>query len=314
MNRPAAEPRTLLLTGGAGFMGSAAARALSAAGHRLVVLDALTYAGRRANLDGVEGTFVHGDVCDAALVRGWVARVDGVVHMAAESHVDRSLRDAAPFVRTNVEGTRVVLDACATLGRPLVHVSTDEVFGSAPEGVAFAEDARLNPGNPYAATKAAAECLVQAWRHSHAFRARLVRCTNNYGPRQHEEKAVSGWILRGLRGEALLLHGRGAAVRDWLHVDDFAAGLVAVVGYEGPRDVFHLAGRAPRTNREIAAILAARLGDVALVEVPDRPGQDARYALDDAGTRQDLGWAPRIPLEEGLASLVEGMRNGARAA
>lgn len=305
-------PRTVLLTGGAGFMGSAVARALVGSGARLVVLDALTYAGRRENLAGVDCAFVHGDVCDEPRLRDLVARADAVVHMAAESHVDRSLRDAAPFVRTNVEGTRAVLAACTAERRPLVHVSTDEVFGSAAPGQLFREDDPLRPNNPYAATKAAAEQLVRAWQECFGFPTRLVRCTNNFGPRQHEEKAVMGWMLRALRGEPLLLHGHGEAVRDWLHVDDFAAAILAILDYQGPRAVFHLAGRQPRTNREMAERVAALCGGAAIVEVADRPGQDARYALDDAGTRADLGWAPRVPLEEGLAALAASLR--ARAA
>lgn len=301
-------PDSVLLTGGAGFMGSAVARALKAAGHRVTVLDALTYAGRRENLAGVGCAFVHGDVCDAPHVRRLVRDADAVVHMAAESHVERSLRDPAVFVRTNVDGTRSVLEACAEADRLLVHVSTDEVFGSAAPGQLFGEDDPLRPNNPYAATKAAAEHLVRAWRQSFGLRTRLVRCTNNYGPRQHEEKALVGWALRALRGEPLPLHGRGEAVRDWLHVEDFAAGIVAVLAHGGPRDVFHLAGRTPRTNREMAASIARLAGGARIVEVPDRPGQDARYALDDAGTRADLGWAPKVALEEGLQALVAVLR------
>jgi dTDP-glucose 4,6-dehydratase len=277
------------------------------------VLDALTYAGRRDNLAGVDCELVVGDVCDVARVDALVAEADVVVHMAAESHVERSLADAGPFVRTNVEGSRVVLDACARRDRPLVHVSTDEVFGSAAPDQLFREDDPLRPNNPYAATKAAAEHLVRAWA-ARGYRTKLVRCVNNYGPRQHEEKAVSGWIRRALRGEALPLHGHGEAVRDWLHVDDFAAGLVRVVAYAGDRDVFHFAGRSPRTNREMAAAIASLCGGARIVEVPDRPGQDARYALDDAGTREDLAWAPRVALDEGLATLVARVRDGAFAA
>lgn len=305
---------SVLLTGGAGFMGSTVARALMAAGHRVTVLDALTYAGRRENLAGVGCAFVHGDVCDAPLVRRLVGDADAVVHMAAESHVERSLRDPAVFVRTNVDGTRALLEACAEADRPLVHVSTDEVFGSAAPGQAFGEDDPLRPNNPYAATKAAAEHLVRAWRQSFGFRTKLVRCTNNYGPRQHEEKAIVGWATRALRGEALPLHGRGEAVRDWLHVDDFAAGIVATVAYRGPREIFHFAGRTPRTNREMVELVARLAGGARIEEVPDRPGQDARYALDDAGTRAELGWAPKVPLEEGLRGLVALLRGERRVA
>jgi dTDP-glucose 4,6-dehydratase len=298
----------ILLTGGAGFMGSAVARALGAAGWRVRVLDALTYAGRRTHLDGIELSFVHGDVCDAALVGELVPRAALVVHMAAETHVERSLADATPFVRTNVDGTRVVAAACAAAGKPLVHVSTDEVFGPAPEGVAFAEDAPHRPSNPYAATKSAAEAIVCAWERSFGLDARIVRCVNNYGPRQHDEKAIPGWISRALRGAPLPLHGQGLAVRDWLHVQDFADALVRIAAYRGPRRVFHLAAHQQRSNREVAAAVAELCGGAPLQSVPDRPGQDARYALDDAGTRVDLGWAPRVPFERGLAELVAVLR------
>ncbi len=295
--------RRVLLTGGAGFMGSAVAHALVRAGHTVRVLDLLTYAGDRANLAGLSVDFVQGDVADAGLVAPLVGAADLVIHMAAETHVARSLEDAGPFLRTNVEGTRVVLEACARVRVPLVHVSTDEVFGPAARGVSFRTDAPFRPTNPYAASKAAAEHLVAAWRSSMGFSARVVRCVNNFGPRQHEEKAIPGWIARGRRGEALPLHGRGEAVRDWLHVADFASAMARIAAYEGPRQVFHLAGRQERTNREVASFLAERLG-VGIVEVPDRPGQDARYALDDAGTRADLDWTPRVGLEEGLETLL----------
>jgi len=296
--------RRVLLTGGAGFMGSAVAREMVRRGWEVVVYDALTYAGDRANLGTTDVAFVHADVCDGERLWPELRRADVVVHMAAESHVERSFTRPDLFVRTNVQGTRSVLEACAAEGRPLVHVSTDEVFGSAPEGVAFGEDAPLRPGNPYAATKAAAECLLYAWRHTHGLHPRLVRCTNNYGQRQHPEKLVAGWIGRALRGEALPLHGHGEAVRDWLHVEDFARGLCDVVAYQGPKEVFHFAGRQPRTNRQMGELLATLCGGARLVEVPDRPGQDARYALDDAATRAELGWAPRVALEEGLSELV----------
>ena len=300
--------RRVLLTGGAGFIGSTVARVLTRAGWEVTVYDALTYAGTLMNLEGVDCGFVHADVCDGPSLWPLVRTADLVVYMAAESHVERSLRDPEPFVRSNIDGTRNVLEACVAAGNcPLVHVSTDEVFGSAPPGQPFGENDPLCPGNPYAATKAAAECLVTAWRHSFGLRTRLVRCTNNYGVRQHPEKAVMGWITGGLQGRPLTLHGEGEAVRDWLHVDDFARGLLALLEYDGPREVFHFAGRSPRTNREMAEVIAGLVGAY-IVTVPDRPGQDARYALDDEGTRRDLGWAPEVPLEDGLAALVGQVR------
>lgn len=300
----------VLLTGGAGFMGSAVARRLVADGHTVTVLDALTYAGSMENLSGVPVRFVRADVCDAAAVDAQVAGADVVVHMAAETHVERSLVDAAPFVRTNVDGTRVVLEACrrAPAAPRLVHVSTDEVFGAAGPDVWFGEQAPHAPGNPYAATKSAAESLVQVWARCFGLPVAIVRCVNNYGPNQHDEKAIAGWVRRAVAGQPLLVHGAGEAVRDWLHVEDFARAMARVVAYDGLRRVFHLAAQDHRTNVEMATRIAALAGGAPVVHVADRAGQDARYALDDAGTRADLGWAPEVDLERGLAALVAAAR------
>jgi dTDP-glucose 4,6-dehydratase len=303
----------VLLTGGAGFMGSAVARQLVEEGHNVTVLDALTYAGSEAYLRGVDARFVHGDVCDPTIVAALVAGVDTVVHMAAETHVERSLVDAAPFVRTNIEGTRVVLDACsrAAISRAasrasvrLIHVSTDEVFGAAQIDVAFREHDPHAPGNPYAVTKSAAEGLIRVWERCYGFTASIVRCVNNYGPRQHEEKAVAGWVRRAVAGQPLPVHGAGLAVRDWLHVEDFARGMARVVAYEGPRTLFHLAGQCHRTNLEMASQIADLCGNTSVQCVDDRPGQDSRYALHDAQTRIDLGWQPEVALDDGLRRLI----------
>jgi dTDP-glucose 4,6-dehydratase len=298
----------VLLTGGAGFMGSAVARQLVDEGHAVTVLDALTYAGSRAHLESCDLRFVHGDVCDPVGISALVEGSDVVVHMAAETHVERSLLDAAPFIRTNVEGTRVVLDACRYASVRLIHVSTDEVFGAASGDVAFREDDPHAPGNPYAVTKSAAEGLIRVWERCYGFPATIVRCVNNYGSRQHEEKAVSGWVRRAVAGRPLLVHGAGLAVRDWLHVEDFARGMGRIVAYQGPRRVFHLAAQCHRTNLEMATYIANLSGGANVQRVDDRPGQDARYALDDAGTRRDIGWQPRVSLDEGLRRLIREAR------
>jgi dTDP-glucose 4,6-dehydratase len=296
----------VLLTGGAGFIGSAVARTLLASGREVVVLDLLTYAGNRDNLDGLDVEFVQGDVCDEALVRTLVQDVDAVVHAAAESHVARSLTDPAPFLRTNIEGTRVVLEAAAAARVPhTVHVSTDEVFGQAEHHEIFAPTDTLRPGNVYAASKAAAEAFVHAVAHTRGYRATVVRCTNNYGPRQHSEKAIPGWIRRALAGGPLPIHGRGEAIRDWLHVEDFAAGLLAVLERGTPGDVHHFSGRTPKTNREVAERILGLCGGGPLDFQEDRPGQDKRYALDDRRTRRVLEWAPKLSFDEGLTRLVE---------
>ena len=293
----------VLVTGGAGFIGSAVSHALVAAGHRVVVLDKLTYAGCRAHLDGVDAELVVGDVCDAALVRELVQNQDVVVHAAAESHVTRSLDDAAPFLKTNIEGTRCMLEAAATARVPhFIHISTDEVFGSAPPGVSFRTNDPLRPGNLYAASKAAAEAMVHAVAHTRGYGATIVRCTNNYGPRQHQEKAIPTWIGAALSGSPLPIHGDGRAIRDWLYVDDFADGLLALLDHP-PGGVHHFTGGSPLTNAQVARRIAAMLGGV-LLHVKERLGQDTRYDLDDTRTRRDLAWEPRVSFSEGLEQTV----------
>ena len=300
----------LLLTGGAGFMGSQLARSLSAAGWQVRILDSLTYAGRRQHLEGVDCELVVGDICDGDLVARLVEGCEAVVHAAAESHVSRSLEQADVFTQTNVVGTRVMLDAACRAGVPrFLHLSTDEVFGQAPEGVSFGVDAPLRPGNPYAASKVGAEALVHAWRHSYDFPASIVRCTNNYGPRQHPEKAIPSWALAALAGGPIPVHGAGLAVRDWLHVEDFARGIVAALEAWKPAASWHFAGRQHRRNRDMAEAIAALVGlSGELAFGPERQGQDSRYDLDDVVTRAELGWAPERSLEDGLASTVEWYR------
>ncbi len=297
----------VLVTGGAGFMGSQVVRELLGRGHEVLVLDRLTYAGRREHLAGLDCRLVVGDVRDRAAVARVLPGCEAVVHMAAESHVTRSLDDPDGFLGTNIEGTRVVLDAAARAGVPrFVHVSTDEVFGSVPEGVFCRPDAPLRPGNPYAASKVGAEALVHAWRHSFGYPAAIVRCTNNYGPRQHPEKAVPCWTLAALDGGPVPVDGRGEAVRDWLHVEDFARGLALAVERFRPAATWHFAGQQHRRNRDMAGLVARLAGGdgVRLAFRAERRGQDMRYALDDDATRRELGWAPRVPLEDGLRATV----------
>lgn len=306
-------PRPLLLTGGAGFIGSALARALAREGWTVTVLDKLTYAGRREHLSGVDAELVVGDIGDAALVRRLVAGAEAVVHAAAESHVARALLDPSLFVQTNVEGTRVMLEEAARAGVPhFVHLSTDEVFGSAPNGHAFGPEDPLRPGNFYAASKAGAEAMVHAVAHTRGYRASVVRCTNNYGPRQHEEKAIPCWARAALRREPVPIHGRGEAVRDWLHVDDFAAGICQILRQSEPGGVYHFSGGNSLPNRQVAEQILAICGGGSLLFQEDRPGQDARYALDDRGSRERLSWSPRVPFEEGLAETVRWVADSMR--
>jgi dTDP-glucose 4,6-dehydratase len=299
----------VLVTGGAGFMGSQLVRSLAETGRDVVVFDKLTYAGNRAFLEGVPHTFVRGDVCDEEAVRQVMKDVDAVVHMAAESHVARSLTGPDAFLQTNVFGTRVMLDAACRAGVDrFIHISTDEVFGQAPHGVAFGPESPMRPGNAYAASKVGAEGLVHAWRHTHGYPAAIVRCTNNYGPRQHPEKAIPCWILSALGGGSLPVHGEGTAIRDWLFVEDFARGIVAGLNRWQDQATWHFAGQQHRENRRTAGQIASILGAPGLAFGPDRQGQDSRYALNDMGTRAALDWAPQVSMEDGLHRTIEWYR------
>lgn len=300
----------LLLTGGAGFIGSQLARTLTADGWDVRVLDALTYAGRREHLAGVDCELIVGDVCDADAVGAALEGCEAVVHAAAESHVERSLQVPGAFLRTNIEGTRVVLAAAAQaeVDRVLV-MSTDEVLGEVLGGPDPGPDAALRPGNPYAASKAGAEALVHAWRKSFDLPASIVRCVNCYGPRQHPEKAVPWWARDALEGRLVLVQGLGTAQRDWLFVEDLARGMALALSRWQPATTWHFAAHRQVPNltmaRHVLATCAARTGRQAQISfVPERQGQDRRYALDDSETRRLLGWAPQVDLAQGLARTV----------
>lgn len=296
----------LLVTGGAGFIGSQVVRECRARSWDVVVLDCLTYAGRMENLEGVPCTFVYGDVCDKEVVLRTMAGCDAVLHLAAESHVARSLGDASPFFRTNILGTQTVLSAALECGiERVVHMSTDEVFGAAVDGAPCGPDSPMRPGNPYAASKVGAEAAVFAWRHSFGSHATIVRCTNNYGPRQHLEKAIPCWAMAARAGGPVSIHGAGVARRDWLHVADCARGLVDCVEHWERSAIRHFAGRDIRRNRDVAQAVCDWFGGRKLVSGPERPGQDAVYLLDDQHTRDVLGWAPRIRFDEGLSATLD---------
>ena len=326
--------RTVLVTGGAGFIGSAVVRHLLAAtGHRVVTLDALTYAGHLASLEGVlddpRHTFVHADVTDAAAVADAFRThaPDAVLHLAAESHVDRSIDGPAAFLRTNVDGTFTLLEAARaawTTDRGMrddvrfVHVSTDEVFGSlAPDAPAFHEGTPYAPRSPYAASKAASDHLARAWFHTYGLPVIVTNCSNNYGPRQFPEKLLPTIVLRGARGASLPIYGAGDQVRDWLHVDDHARGLVAALERGTPGATYLFGGRNERRNLEVVQQVCRLLDDAhpdgaphanRIEHVPDRPGHDVRYAVDPTRAETDLGWRPTVAFEEGLRTTVDWYR------
>jgi len=304
----------LLVTGGAGFIGSNFVHYV----HRvmpdvtLVTLDLLTYAGNLANLAALEGSprhrFVLGDITDRKMVNDLMAEGFGaVVHFAAESHVDRSIEDASAFVRTNVLGTHVLLDAARRhgVGR-FVHVSTDEVYGSlGPEG-RFQEDSPLRPTSPYAASKAAADLLVLASTRTYGFPAIVTRCSNNYGPYQFPEKLIPLFITNALEDKPLPLYGDGLHVRDWIYVEDHCAALHAILTRGRVGEIYNIGADGEMSNRALTAAILKELGkpESLIRYVEDRPGHDRRYAIDATKLRRELGWAPAASNAEWLAVTV----------
>lgn len=310
----------VFVTGGAGFIGSNLVRLLlEKPDVEVVNLDALTYAGHLENLEGCTDhprhTFVHGDICDGPLVRELMEGVDWVMHLAAESHVDRSIDSDQAFVRTNVLGTAALLAAALEAGVPrFLHVSTDEVYGELPwvdpkegTGPLFTENTPLAPRSPYSATKAASDHIALAYHTTHGLGVTVTRCSNNYGPYQFPEKLIPLMIDRALRGEPLPVYGDGLNVRDWIHVEDHCRGLIAAVERGAPGRVYNFGGRSERTNLTVVrAILSALDLDPSRIDfVRDRPGHDRRYAIDDTRAREELGWSSRETFEAGLADTIQ---------
>ena len=332
---------TLVVTGGAGFIGSNFVRLAldELPGTRTVVFDKLTYAGNLANLADVAEhpnyVFVRGDVADRDDVHRLYAthRPTVVVNFAAESHVDRSIEDASSFVRTNVGGTFELLEGARRHVRELpgdrrerfrfLHVSTDEVYGSlGPEGL-FSEESPYAPNSPYAASKAAADHFVRAYYETHGLPALLTNCSNNYGPFQFPEKLIPLMIMNAVEGKPLPIYGDGANVRDWIYVEDHCRGVLAALDSGEPGGKYNLGGASERTNLEVVDAICEALErelpaaeNPALAErgvasyrdlktfVPDRPGHDRRYAIDDSRARRELGWAPEHDFASGLAATV----------
>ncbi|MBM3771241.1 MAG: dTDP-glucose 4,6-dehydratase [Acidimicrobiia bacterium] len=328
---------SLVITGGAGFIGSNLVRhAFTHSTERLIVVDKLTYAGSLLNLEGVIDSsrvrFVHADICDEAAMREVFAaeRPRAILNLAAESHVDRSIDSPRPFIDTNIVGTFVLLEAARryTSALPdaeraafrLLHVSTDEVYGTlGPEG-RFHEETPYAPNSPYAASKAAADHLVRAYFHTFGLPVLATSCSNNYGPYQFPEKLIPLMVLNGLEGRALPIYGDGGNVRDWLHVDDHCAGIMLVLERGRPGEKYNIGGNNERTNLQVVEAICAALeacvpaaGNAALERrgyrdlrtfVSDRPGHDRRYAIDATKIRQELGWSHARSFEQGLHETV----------
>jgi dTDP-glucose 4,6-dehydratase len=295
----------VLVTGGAGFIGSHFVKRLVAGGSDVVVLDRLTYSGNRANLNGVEHAFVHGDIADPAAVATAGQGCDAVVNFAAETHVDRSILAAGDFIRTDVLGTHVLLDWARHTGVRFVQVSTDEVYGDIEPGVSAREETPLRPSSPYAASKAAGDLQVLAYVRTYALDACITRGSNTYGPNQHPEKLIPLFVTNALDGEPLPLYGDGRQTRDWLHVDDHCAAIELVLREGGAGDVYNIGAGAERENIDVARRIVELTGaDPALLRhVSDRPGHDRRYALDSSRLAA-LGWTPQRKFDEALADTV----------
>jgi dTDP-glucose 4,6-dehydratase len=304
----------VLVTGGAGFIGSHLVDALLRHPEaRVTVLDKLTYAGSKANLAQHEGDhrlrFVHGDVADPSVVDPLVRHAARVIHAAAETHVDRSIGGPAEFVMTNVVGTQVVLDACRSHERPLLLVSTDEVYGqNDPDGM-FDEDSPLRPRSPYAASKAAAELLARSYGATYGLPVWIVRGTNAFGPRQNPEKAIPVFTTAALEGRALPVYAEGKQSREWLYVTDWAAACITALHHGEPGDVFNIGNGFELPNVELARTICRLVGaDESLVTfVEDRPGHDFRYGM-TSERLHELGWRPEVPFDEGLLQTVEWYR------
>ena len=326
---------TLLVTGGAGFIGSAVVRHLiQETDATVVTVDALTYAGHRENLapvaDHPRHHFAQADITDAPAMHRLFRdhEPDGVLHLAAESHVDRSIDGPAAFVQTNVVGTQVLLEAARTYweeqGQPddfrFLHVSTDEVYGELGETGAFTEATPYDPSSPYSASKAGADHLVRAWHRTYDLPVLITNCSNNYGPYQHPEKLIPVVILNALEGASIPVYGDGTNVRDWLFVEDHVRALLRVLAAGEVGETYNVGGRCERENiavvRQICDYLdaerpGARTGSHRdlITFVEDRPGHDWRYAIDPSKIEDDLGWTPDVSFEEGLRRTVRWYRD-----
>lgn len=318
----------LLVTGGAGFIGSAVVRLAVARGHEVVNLDAMTYAACAANVAAAAQSnlysFEKADIRDRVALDGIFAlhNPDAVMHLAAESHVDRSIDGPADFIETNITGTFNMLEAARAhwqrQGRPagfrFHHISTDEVFGSLGAEGQFTEDTPYDPRSPYSASKAASDHLVRAWHETYGLPVVLTNCSNNYGPYHFPEKLIPVVILNALHGKPIPVYGRGENVRDWLYVEDHADALLLVVQKGKVGHSYNIGGENERRNIDLVRTICALLDEMRpkaqgsyadqITFVTDRPGHDARYAIDPSRIREELGWRPSVTVEEGLRRTV----------
>jgi dTDP-glucose 4,6-dehydratase len=311
----------ILVTGGAGFIGSNFVRRTLEDAYPgledadVVVYDALTYSGNLANLAPVAESprfsFVHGDIRDSELLATTLPGVDTIVHFAAESHVDRSVRDSGPFVDTNVVGTQRLLDAALQSGiQRFVHVSTDEVYGSIAEG-SWDEQQPLEPNSPYSASKAGSDLLARSYHRTHGMNLSITRCSNNYGPYHFPEKVIPLFVTHLIDDLHVPLYGTGENVRDWLHVDDHTRGIALVVTGGRAGEIYNIGGGTELSNRELTQLLLDATGkDWSYVDpVEDRKGHDLRYSVDISKIRAELGYEPLVPFDQGLAEVVQWYRD-----
>jgi dTDP-glucose 4,6-dehydratase len=300
----------VLVTGGAGFIGSHFVKRLVSAGDEVVVLDKLTYAGNPANLDGVEAELVVGNIADPEVVARAAAGCDAVVNFAAETHVDRSILTPSALIDTNVIGVQTLLEWTRARGARMVHVSTDEVYGDLEAGGHACEEDALRPSSPYSAAKAGGDLQVVAYVRTYGVNASITRGANTYGPNQYPEKLMPLFITNALDGEPLPVYGDGRQVRDWTHVDDHCAGIELVLREGGKGEIYNIGAGDERENREVIDMIVAATGaDPSLVRhVEDRSGHDRRYSMNTEKVRR-LGWKPEVPLEEGFRRTVDWYRN-----
>ncbi|MEQ1472668.1 MAG: dTDP-glucose 4,6-dehydratase [Candidatus Acidiferrum sp.] len=309
----------VLITGGAGFIGSNFIRYFmnSRRDAEVINFDSLTYAGNPESLADVAENprykFVRGDITDKKAVDSMLEQgLDALVNFAAETHVDRSIEDATPFLRTNVLGTQCLLDAAKRFKLPkFVQISTDEVYGSAPAGGTFTEETILDPRSPYAASKASADHFVSSYANTYGVPAVVLRCTNNYGPYQFPEKLIPLMIANAREDKSLPIYGDGLQERDWLFVDDYCSAIALALEKAAPGAIYNVSAGTPQQNLKIVRTILKHLGkpESLMQYVKDRPGHDRRYALDSSKIQRELGWAPKVSFEDGIRRTIDWYQN-----